>query len=662
MTDIAEKQLAITFHGRLIEHLGIQMYQKPVAAIAEMISNSWDADAKEVKVSLPKGEITDESVLVIEDNGEGMTFEECQEKYLVIGRDRRSGGSKDTTPGGRPVLGRKGIGKFAGFGIAKVIEVETQSATNGEYTHFKLDIDNLISEIPKPITQRVDVLGYTVPDEAKKGAGFTKITLRGIKLRQPFDVPSFAENIARRFLLTQRAADFKVKVNGTPLPEISADAQGIEFEFPKDYSNEDYGLTAPEGMSVDLFGWAVEKLPSGHEVRWKVVFYKDTIKVQDLRGIAVYSRGKLAQTPFLFNITGGVSGQYAEQYISGQVEADFIDSFEDDVIATERQRINWEYLKLKELEDWGQQRTKDLLATWKQLRHKERVAIIEGRVDGFKERLEKLQPSEQKTIKGALSKLAEADLQDTTFVEVGGSILTAWEKGKLKELISSISDIDTMDESKLLSALVEARVLTALSFAESAKTRLLTVAGLKERIDAQELENAVRDYIADDAWIISPELTTFKKETSVNNLLRDSAEENKLEELEGFQGRVDLVLASGSRLVVLEFMRPGKAIDKDHVERFEWYIRSLREKIKANTGLVFKADEVEGILIADKLDRQPIITQKLLSLKQDKMRAFDWSTLLNKAVDDWKLYLESVVEQSPHDPRIQTLIDGTVGS
>lgn len=662
MTETSDKQLAITFHGRLIEHLGIQMYQKPVAAIAEMISNSWDADATQVDVLLPEGEITDVSVLVIEDNGFGMTFEECQDKYLVIGRDKRSGGAQDTTPGGRPVLGRKGIGKFAGFGIAKVIEVETTSSENGEYTHFRLDIDSLISDEPRPITERVDVLGYAAPDEAKKGAGFTKITLRGIKLRRPFDVDDFSESISRRFLLTQRVADFKVKVNGNDLPEISPDAEGIEFKFPKDYSNPTYNLEIPNGLRVDTLGWAVETLPAGQEVRWKIVFYKDTIKVQDLRGIAVYSRGKLAQTPFLFNITGGVSGQYAEQYISGQVEADFIDSFEDDVIATERQRINWEYPGLKELEEWGQRRTKDLLATWKLLRHQERVALIEDRVDGFKDRLEKLQPSEQKTIRGALSKLAEADLQDNTFVEVGGSILTAWEKGKLRELIAGISDLDSMDESALLSTLVEARVLTALSFAESAKTRLLTVAGLKERIDSQELENAVRDYIADDAWIISPDLTTFKKEASVNNLLRESADESKLDELEGFQGRIDLVLASGSRLVVLEFMRPGKSIDKDHVERFEWYIRLLREKIKANTGLTFNAEDVEGILVADKLDTRPVISQKLNSLKNEKMYAFDWATLLNKAVDDWKIYLDSVVEQSPHDPRIQELLDGTIGS
>lgn len=48
-----EARLQIRFHGRVIEHLGIDMYQSPVAAIAELVSNAWDADATRVEVLLP---------------------------------------------------------------------------------------------------------------------------------------------------------------------------------------------------------------------------------------------------------------------------------------------------------------------------------------------------------------------------------------------------------------------------------------------------------------------------------------------------------------------------------------------------------------------------------------------------------------------------------
>jgi len=41
------KSIYLDFSGRIIDHLGIQLYQSPIAAIAEMISNSWDADSEQ---------------------------------------------------------------------------------------------------------------------------------------------------------------------------------------------------------------------------------------------------------------------------------------------------------------------------------------------------------------------------------------------------------------------------------------------------------------------------------------------------------------------------------------------------------------------------------------------------------------------------------------
>ena len=61
---------------------------------------------------------------MIRDNGIGMDFDECQKLYLVVGRNRRGDATDEQTAGGRPVLGRKGIGKFAGFGIASLVTVE----------------------------------------------------------------------------------------------------------------------------------------------------------------------------------------------------------------------------------------------------------------------------------------------------------------------------------------------------------------------------------------------------------------------------------------------------------------------------------------------------------------------------------------------------------
>ena len=47
------RELYLRFQGRILDALGIQMYQSPTAAIAELIANAWDADAEKVEVVLP---------------------------------------------------------------------------------------------------------------------------------------------------------------------------------------------------------------------------------------------------------------------------------------------------------------------------------------------------------------------------------------------------------------------------------------------------------------------------------------------------------------------------------------------------------------------------------------------------------------------------------
>ena len=147
--DSPDGPLKMSFAGGLVKHLGLQMYSGPVPAIAELVANAWDAMAKEVKISIPTEKaFTTTDVIVVEDDGHGMTHAECNAKYLVVGRDRRSKEGDLSQPFGtmkrRKVMSRKGIGKLAGFGIATVVEVRT--IKDGVITHFKMDFDKMATD------------------------------------------------------------------------------------------------------------------------------------------------------------------------------------------------------------------------------------------------------------------------------------------------------------------------------------------------------------------------------------------------------------------------------------------------------------------------------------------------------------------------------------
>lgn len=645
---VAPGPLFLRFHGRVLEHLGIQMYQSPVNAIAEMVANAWDADARRVSIDLPS-KLEDGANIVIHDDGLGMTRDECQELYLHVGRDRRGGNPEERTPSGRPVMGRKGIGKFAGFGIAEVIRVDTISSKTGERTVFEMDVKELMAdEYVGTAGKRIDVIRYEGPEPTRREKHGTTIVLSRLKLSRTISPGRFARSMSRRFLLHQAQADFEVRVNGDRLPE-SFELAKVEYAFPEAYADEEW----PEGLVVDEEGWGIEEV-DGERIRWRFLFHQDTIDEEELRGIAVYANKKLAQKPFLFNVTGGLQGQHGVEYLSGQVEADFIDSLPEDLIATERQRINWEHERTQPLLAWGQRRLRELLGLWARRRREQRVRELEDKVAGFGSRLDRLPNHEKKTVHRALTQLASiSTLTHKQFKQLGEAVLTTWEQGRLRDLIAEIAEADDLAEGELLRLLVEANVLTALNTAEAVKTKLLTVKRLRDRIERRELELAVRDFIADNAWLIDPEWETFRKERTVGKLLEDAAGEAGLTG-EGYRGRVDLAMASGRHLLILEFVRPGQKVDWDHLSRFKRYVRNIRRRVRANTGGRFQ--RVTGYLVADKLDVDPALQDEIEEMQNDDMFAMEWNELLARAASRWRDFLH-VLGMRADDFRLKALIE-----
>jgi sensor histidine kinase regulating citrate/malate metabolism len=93
--------------------------------VSELLANGYDADASEVRVSIP--DTNDENAVIeITDTGNGMDGEELKNKFLFLGRNRRSDGEK--TKLGRP-----------GFGISSKIHLVTWKS--GQQSSMTLDRD-----------------------------------------------------------------------------------------------------------------------------------------------------------------------------------------------------------------------------------------------------------------------------------------------------------------------------------------------------------------------------------------------------------------------------------------------------------------------------------------------------------------------------------------
>ena len=237
-----------------IKHLGLQMYSTLPPVISELVANGWDANATRVEITIPEKPLTDESDIVIADNGIGMSDNDIREKYVITGRDRRNDEKSDETPAPfkRKVMGRKGIGKFSSFGIAREIEIE--SGNGAETSRLIMNYDKMLKTAPGGSS--IDLPALPPTGSVQKGSRITLRKFTKFKNRRiPIDV--LRKGLARRFSIIGQEHDFEVRVNGSPIsPEernlkslLDADGDGNPYIW--NYENEK--IDADESWTVT--GW-----------------------------------------------------------------------------------------------------------------------------------------------------------------------------------------------------------------------------------------------------------------------------------------------------------------------------------------------------------------------------------------------------------------------
>jgi len=146
---MAKTENPFTFEISLsvLNHLGRNLYRSFMTVLGEAISNAWDADAENVWIYIDK----EKNFLVVKDDGDGMTAEDFQNKFLKIGYSKRKSGSTSTR-NKRPFIGRKGIGKLALLSCARRISVLTRKSANAEYVGGVIDNTGLSEAIKNDLT------------------------------------------------------------------------------------------------------------------------------------------------------------------------------------------------------------------------------------------------------------------------------------------------------------------------------------------------------------------------------------------------------------------------------------------------------------------------------------------------------------------------------
>lgn len=355
--------LVLKFEPKTIEHLGVKMYSTLPPALAELISNAYDADASEVFVEFHDQNGEPISIRVI-DNGCGMSADDIQEKFLSIGRDRREKDGDEPSPKyGRLPTGKKGLGKLALFGIAKEITIET--VKNSKINRFSLDWDTLLSSEGE-YNPKVEISN----DSVDRHDG-TIIQLRKLKRKSKFDIESIADGLARIFITED---NFKIRLSKNG---------GLDNKVTDVDSARRYGQIDKQ-FSWNKTDLEVSEYENSKNVDFQFITSEKPIKPNSgLRGITIFSRGKLVNAPEFFSDS---TSSHFFSYLTGWIKADFIDLFDEDVISTNRQSLNWEHEEMLKFREWLQDLISKVKSDWSKKRKEKKSNDFKGQTGIDKEK------------------------------------------------------------------------------------------------------------------------------------------------------------------------------------------------------------------------------------------------------------------------------------
>lgn len=599
----------------VIKHLGLQMYSTLPPVIAELVSNAWDADATHVNITIPTGQVSATSEIVVEDNGYGMSDNMVREAYLRIGRDRRKAESTDVSPKWkRKVMGRKGIGKFSAFGIAQEIEVETTH--EGMTSRFKMNYDEFVKNAEN---REIEMAPLEPTGTVEVG---TKITLRGIRRFQnrSIDIENIRRGLARRFSIIGEAHHFEILINDKPISPVERNLQRL---LDKDASGKPYL-------------WEYDAIEIQKDTGWRVTGWigalDRTNRLEDgiQRGIVIMARGKLVQEPFTFNAV--VGQQFALSYLVGELQAEFVDEVED-TIGTTRNSLVWDTEANRALMAWGEKEVNRIAREWAQKRSEDNKAELEMNpvYAKFVQEASRFGNSRIRKVADELVRgiLAENPVAEQSKLQsVVQLCIDFMEFDAFNDFAQELAAANLVEVDKLIGLFREWEIIEAKEMMRVTQGRIATIEKLQDLIKTNALEvPTLHAFLKEFPWVIDPRWTLVADEKRYSQLLNEQFPVPS--NVPDKDRRIDfLCVKESNNLVVIEIKRPQSIAGTDELEQIEEYVAFMRDHVQKTTDQSMKHKEVVGYLLCGNLVDTFLVRQRVSNLEKASIYVRLYSDLL----------------------------------
>ena len=245
------KAYSVKASSHIITLLGDELIGSNSLALFELVKNSYDADASFVRIHF-ENLLKENSKIIIEDDGVGMSVETLSNAWLTIGTDYKRQEVKQSKTKHRTSLGNKGVGRLAVHRLANNIILETKTVNDITASRLSINWNDLIdsSDYIEGMKVNVEHGIHSTLD----GSHGTKIILHGLRdehwnRAKVVDVVSklmliqnpFSKNDEFRIIVSSNEAKVTEWIESVRTQEDFLDSALFHFKFRLTPSSSDDG-------------------------------------------------------------------------------------------------------------------------------------------------------------------------------------------------------------------------------------------------------------------------------------------------------------------------------------------------------------------------------------------------------------------------------------
>lgn len=540
MTDVGAERpshFKMPIQGGMLEALGINMYTTLGKCLVEFVANAYDSEANNVWITIPHAEIDAARAgvrakakaevaagtrdrftvlldtlpevisVVIKDDGHGMGWQDVESKFLPLNRKRRADGAGGETnikseTGKRFVMGRKGLGKLAGFGAAENVQVRTKR--KGE------DFATIINLSDSALKGAANVTDVDIPAVYEEGLSVddhgTTITLSGLKSDAVKERIDTLEETLREAFQALRPEEFLVHLN-----ENSLVPKAVNYDFVYPAGGLDERGYADTTFHIEDIGDVALKYYVGFRPR------KESLPAGK-RGARIYCNNRLAAGPSLFRLPTGLHNFHATDYMECIVEADELDRVGIDLINTNRTQLREDNEAVRALIDHVTELMKAAIKAHAAFREKQTeeelkadpTAVVLSRI------VDTLPRKTRKPASKLLHTLArEHGVESKAFQELAPAFINSV---NATEVLVRLIDLKTKPETiakvaEHLRELTEIERVDVLKLYRGRRDGIAALQMLWEKGEEEwrkkGLERELHDLLEANPWLIRPEFSNY---------------------------------------------------------------------------------------------------------------------------------------------------------